>query len=133
MRFPTVKGVSFDVTCRAKQLWEPWRNCILAELLFYTDSGFVNSVHLEKAQSLLKKDEPLERCSLLELAVWNTCWISRAREEPVDPSHCKTVADAIRLIEGQRDSWKDFRKEMSSANAIWIVITHVLPFIVGNT
>jgi len=114
--------VRFSVSCRARQLWGPWQNHILAELDFYMDSSLIYSVHLDKEHSLLLNYEPLERCSLLELAVWKACCISRARDEVVGPSHFKIVGDVLRFDDKQRDSWKDFRKEMRSTNAIWIAL-----------
>jgi hypothetical protein len=75
--------------------------------------------------------EPMERLSLLELAVWKACCISRAGEVRVDPNDVKTVDMAIRFAKKQKLSWKDYTAVMRQSNAIEIIIRNVIPF-VGN-
>lgn len=122
-----------EIKRRASQLFETWQNHILAELLRYlaADQARSSHCHLQEAGRLLEMYEPMERLSLLELAVWKACCISRAGEVRVDPNDVKTVDMAIRFAKKQKLSWKDYTAVMRQSNAIEIIIRNVIPF-VGN-
>lgn len=96
-----------------------WRDSVNSALLTYLmDNDRASYVLAEK---LIVKYEYMEPVSLLELAVWKSvCQIAH----PPDNAN-----DAIFWQRWLNAGWKAKKNEMRPSNAIFIVMTNVLPFL----
>ena len=100
---------------------QAWRDRVNVLLLDYMTDDSCSDVDVSE---LLEKYELMEQVSLLELTIWKTsCQMSEPSGRSGDSFdwHCWLSSD-----------WQQKKGEMRHSNAIAIVITHVLPFLLGD-
>jgi len=112
----SIKELEGRVECLGLSKWQD--NVRLSLYRAITANG-TGGVWVGKAKAQLRLFEEIERLSLLELAIWKfSC---------LDTPPLKNL---LELVQWQNEGWKTNKvNRRDDVNAIFVIITHVLPFL----